>query len=280
MPTWPTSRSPRRIASPSLDRGLEPQAAQVAVRLALVVEAGDRLLADVAALGEADGALVDAGLLGDRRRRHLAPEARAAGLHPQDLGRRLGDVHGSAGCQQALQLSGRARGRSGRRRGRLRRRGSRRRRREYSRWACSPASGPAPDARSRPGPITDSSAQSPARPRSRPRGRPGTSEMANDALRTPRPRCRARRRPARGAGPACPPACGPCGRAARRSSRRPGSSASMSLVSCPWRNSAASGPRDQEHRSGRALQHACALLAAPGTARRARPRVRCSPDRL
>ena len=44
-------------------RRLEPQAAQVAVGLALVVQAGDRLLADVAALGEADRALVDPGLL-------------------------------------------------------------------------------------------------------------------------------------------------------------------------------------------------------------------------
>ena len=67
----------------------EPQAAQVAVRLALVVQAGDRLLADVAALGEAHGALVDPRLLGDRRGRHLAPEARPAGLDAHDLGGRL-----------------------------------------------------------------------------------------------------------------------------------------------------------------------------------------------
>jgi hypothetical protein len=37
----------------------------VAVRLALVEEAGDRFLADVAALREADGALVESRLLGD-----------------------------------------------------------------------------------------------------------------------------------------------------------------------------------------------------------------------
>ena len=46
------------------ERG-EPQAAEVAIGLALVVQARDGLLADVAALGEADGALVEAGLLWD-----------------------------------------------------------------------------------------------------------------------------------------------------------------------------------------------------------------------
>src|SRR6185312_11220659 len=45
----------------------ERQPAQVSVRLALVEQAGDGLLADVAALREADGAVVEAGLLGDRR---------------------------------------------------------------------------------------------------------------------------------------------------------------------------------------------------------------------
>src|SRR5207245_2357788 len=44
-------------------RGAEPQAAQAAVGLALVVEAGDGLLADVAALAEADRGLDDAGLV-------------------------------------------------------------------------------------------------------------------------------------------------------------------------------------------------------------------------
>ena len=68
----------------------------MAVRLAPVVQPGDRLLADVAALGEADRALVDPGLLGDRRRRHLAAEARPARLDPDDLGGRLVDRLGAA----------------------------------------------------------------------------------------------------------------------------------------------------------------------------------------
>ena len=85
------ARSRRRREGPR-----RAQAAQVAVRLALVVQAGDRLLADVAALGEADGALVDARLLRDRLRRHLAPEARTALLDPDDLGG-LGAHRGDAG---------------------------------------------------------------------------------------------------------------------------------------------------------------------------------------
>src|SRR6478672_13909224 len=60
------------------DGGLEAEPPQVAVGLALVVQPGDRLLADVAALGETHRALVDPGLLGNRGRRHLASEARAA----------------------------------------------------------------------------------------------------------------------------------------------------------------------------------------------------------
>ena len=51
----PPSR-PARSAVAGPRRGAQPQASQVAVGLALVVEAGDRLLADVAALGEADRA--------------------------------------------------------------------------------------------------------------------------------------------------------------------------------------------------------------------------------
>src|ERR671910_1800438 len=42
-------------------RGVEAKPAQVAVRLALVVEPRDRLLPDVAALGEVDGPLIDPG---------------------------------------------------------------------------------------------------------------------------------------------------------------------------------------------------------------------------
>jgi hypothetical protein len=53
------------------------------------VQAGDRLLADVAALGEADGALVDSGFGGDRRLGHLGPVARPARLDAENLGRLL-----------------------------------------------------------------------------------------------------------------------------------------------------------------------------------------------
>ena len=81
----------------------QPQAAQMAVRLALVVQAGDRLLADVAALGEADRALVDPRLLRDRRRGHLAAEPRPARLDPHDLGRLLVDRLGSALGERAEQ---------------------------------------------------------------------------------------------------------------------------------------------------------------------------------
>src|SRR3954463_12485109 len=65
-------------------RRFEAKAAKVAVRLAPVMEAGDRLLADIAALREAHGALVDPGLLRDRRGGHLVAEARSSRLHAQD----------------------------------------------------------------------------------------------------------------------------------------------------------------------------------------------------
>ena len=58
----------------------------MAIRLAPVVQAGDRLLADVAALREAHGAVVDAGLLGHRLRVHVVAEPRPAGLDPDALG--------------------------------------------------------------------------------------------------------------------------------------------------------------------------------------------------
>src|SRR5206468_9329753 len=61
-----------------------------AVRLALVEEARDRLLADVAALGEADRALVDPGLLRDHVVTELVAQARATRLDPEDLGGLLG----------------------------------------------------------------------------------------------------------------------------------------------------------------------------------------------
>src|SRR4051794_39724814 len=73
----------------------QPQAAQVAVRLAAVVQARDGLLADVAALAERHGALVEPGLLRDDRLVEVDAVARAPGLDAQHLGRRLGHGHGA-----------------------------------------------------------------------------------------------------------------------------------------------------------------------------------------
>ena len=108
----PTSRSPRRSGGAALDRLGQPQPAQVAVRLAAPVQPRDGLLADVAALREAHGAVVEPGLLGDRRvverrsrsaggrtrrarsrrpprRRATAPAATRASLHARGVvGRR------------------------------------------------------------------------------------------------------------------------------------------------------------------------------------------------
>src|SRR5256885_2073194 len=64
----------------------QPQSAQAAVGLAPVVQARDRLLADVAPLGEAHRALVEPGLLGDDALVELVSVARAAGLHAAHLG--------------------------------------------------------------------------------------------------------------------------------------------------------------------------------------------------
>ena len=69
--------SPSTIGSPRSAGCGQAQAAQPSVGLALVVEPRDGLLAHVAALGEADGALVEAGLLRDRGAAHVEPEARA-----------------------------------------------------------------------------------------------------------------------------------------------------------------------------------------------------------
>ena len=68
----------RAAASPARRPAREAQPAQVAVRLALVVQARDGLLADVAALREAHRALVEAGLLRDRRVVEVDAVARAA----------------------------------------------------------------------------------------------------------------------------------------------------------------------------------------------------------
>ncbi len=62
-PDRPLAERQRRAR---LGRLGQPQAAQMAVGLALVVQARHRLLADIAALGEAHRALVEARLLGNR----------------------------------------------------------------------------------------------------------------------------------------------------------------------------------------------------------------------
>ena len=90
------SRAARRPCSPSSDLGAalgglrQPQPTEVAVRPAPVVQARDGLLADVAALGEAHGALVDARLLRHRVGVHVEAEPRPAGLDADALGRLLG----------------------------------------------------------------------------------------------------------------------------------------------------------------------------------------------
>ena len=87
-PSRPTSRSPRNSGGADRHGLAQPQAAQVAVRLALPVQAGDRLLADVAALRERDGAVVEPCLLRDDGLVELRAPARAARLDAQHLERR------------------------------------------------------------------------------------------------------------------------------------------------------------------------------------------------
>ena len=65
----------------------QPQATEMTVGLAPVVEARDRLLAHVAALREAHGALVQPCLLRDRALVDVDPEARAPGFDAHALGR-------------------------------------------------------------------------------------------------------------------------------------------------------------------------------------------------
>jgi hypothetical protein len=67
----------------------------VAIGLAAVVQAGDGLLPDVAALREAHGALVEAGLLRDDRVVEVDAVARAAALDAQHLRGGLVDRHGA-----------------------------------------------------------------------------------------------------------------------------------------------------------------------------------------
>ena len=78
-----------------LGRGAQLEPPQVAVRPALVVEAGDRLLADVAALGEADRGIDDPGLGRHRLGAHLGAEPRGSGLDPDDLDCVLADLDGA-----------------------------------------------------------------------------------------------------------------------------------------------------------------------------------------
>jgi hypothetical protein len=70
------------------------------------VQPGDGLLADVAALGEADGALVEPRLLGDDRVVEVDAVARAPVLDPQDIRRRLVDLDGAAFDQGGLDALG------------------------------------------------------------------------------------------------------------------------------------------------------------------------------
>jgi len=70
------------------------------------VQAGDGLLADVAALGEAHGAVVEPGLLGDDRVVEVDAVARAAVLDPQHVGRGLVDLHGAVADQRRLHALG------------------------------------------------------------------------------------------------------------------------------------------------------------------------------
>ena len=89
--TRPSKRAPRRCST-----GAEqPQAAQLPVGLAAVVQPRHRLLTDVAALGERHRALVEPGLLRDDRVVEVDPVARPAALDPQAFGRGLGDRNGA-----------------------------------------------------------------------------------------------------------------------------------------------------------------------------------------
>src|SRR3954451_4949325 len=77
----------QRLAA--LGRSRQPESAQVAVGLALVMKASDGLLADVAALLEVHGGLVEPGLLGGRLARDVDPEAETPRFDPQALRRAL-----------------------------------------------------------------------------------------------------------------------------------------------------------------------------------------------
>ena len=66
-------------------RGFEPQSPHELVHVPQSVDAGDRLLAEIATLHEVDRPIVAANLLGQVPLRHIAAEDRSAGLDPQNL---------------------------------------------------------------------------------------------------------------------------------------------------------------------------------------------------
>ena len=72
-----------------------------------VVEPRHRLLADVAALGEVDGAIDYARLGGHSLLAHLAAEARAPRFHPPDLGCLLAHRDGPRGLENLFEPVGR-----------------------------------------------------------------------------------------------------------------------------------------------------------------------------
>ena len=180
VPTVPTTRSPSRSSSPCGAGGREAQSAQVAVRLALVVQARDGLLAHVAALREGHRPLVEAGLLRDDRVVEVDAVARAPGLHAQHLGRGLVHVRGAAGAQRGRQRVGvgRVADQVDARR-RWRRGGPRSRRPRRARWRAPPPAGPR------------------RRRRRAPRGRSATAARARPCA------CAARRRSRSGSGGSC-----------------------------------------------------------------------------
>src|SRR3954452_8677671 len=78
----------------------------MAVRLALVVQSRDGLLADVAALREADRTLVEPRLLGNHGVVEIEPVARAAGLDAARLDSALGDRDRARALERVTHAAG------------------------------------------------------------------------------------------------------------------------------------------------------------------------------